>query len=314
MRMDSPQQFEEFKSRHWWYHDIEVFKDKWTGGIPQTVSIPATRGILKHVDLSEMRVLDIGAMEGFFSLLASRKGPKSIMSTDRWDFSEKISYLQSALNAKFEYVPGISLDKIPARLLQSWGELSDCTIFSGVLYHMFDPMGGLARVRGFLRPNGIVVIETAAVCSDEACLVYNDNFWLYDPGTYFVPTTGWLNVVLPFLGFRPIDCRYFEVGTYKDKSVCRIAVCCRAADIPIFSSPPPDYAKGDRSWYIRYAKFDFAEFMDFELVEKQSSSQIKYESPTQTSEEDLLRLDRFYGNPELKVDPTSTRLRLVDAV
>lgn len=40
----------------------------------------------------------------------------------------------------------------------------DVVVFAGVLYHMIDPLAGMAIARSFLREGGIAVLETSVFC------------------------------------------------------------------------------------------------------------------------------------------------------
>lgn len=162
----------EIEAQEFWYHDLELAEGIWTGA-PFHHSTPASREILKNVDVADAYFLDIGAMDGFFSILAARRGATRIIASDRLDLTRKISLVQRSLGVSFEYAPSIGLNKLGERLQRSWGRFADVVMFSGVLYHMFDPMAGLTRVRGFVRQGGIVIVETVAAITDEALLQFN---------------------------------------------------------------------------------------------------------------------------------------------
>lgn len=306
----------EIESYGFWYHELELADGVVTGGeFPH--SIPATRALLKGIDLECTHVLDIGAMEGFFSVLACRRGASAVIATDRFDFSDKVALVKRTLGVDFEYAPGLGLHQVGKFLERSWGRLPDVALFSGVLYHMFDPLAGLTRVRGLVRLNGLVIVETVAAVSDTASLLYNDTFWVYGPGTYFVPTTAALGSMMSFVGLAPIDCRYFVFRKHDDLPLCRIAVCCRAVDIPVLSDHAPEYAQGQNSWYPDYAKFDFGEFLDLTELDSGVRSAVGYRAetgfPTEVAPgENPLQSERFWGRPELQVDARSARLHLND--
>ena len=306
----------EIESYGSWYHELELANGVVTGGdFPH--SIPATRALLEKIDLECMHVLDIGAMEGFFSVLACRRGASAVIATDRFDFSDRVALVKRTLGVDFEYAPGLGLHQVGKLLERSWGRLPDVILFSGILYHMFDPLAGLTRVRGLVRLNGLVIVETVAAVSDTASLLYNDTLWMYGPGTYFVPTTAALGSMLSFVGLAPIDCRYFVFSKHDDLPLCRIAVCCRAVDIPVLSDHVPDYARGQYSWYQDYAKFDFCEFIDLAKLDSDVRSAVGYRAETGfptgiVDGKSPLQRENFWGRPDLLVDEKSARLHLSD--
>ena len=286
-----------------------------TGGdFPHSIS--ATRAILKQVDIEGAYVLDIGAMEGFFSILSCRRRAAAVMATDRYDYRDKVALVQRTLGVEFEYAPGLALNQVHARIQEVWGRLADVVILSGVLYHMFDPMGGLVRVRGLVRPNGLVIVETVAAVSDTSRLLWNDPLTIYGPGTYFVPTTAALGSMMPFVGLTPIDCRYFVFGSHEGLPLCRIAVCCRAVGIPALSDPLPLYALGQYAWYADYVKMDFGEFLDLQALGSQDCATVGYraESGFEAGDgsENPLRKENVFERSALEADPKSTRLGLND--
>lgn len=297
---------DEIKAQDFWYHNLELAPGVWTES-PYGHSPPATRGVLKNVDVSGMSILDIGAMEGLFSILPARRGAARIITTDRLDLSKKIDFVKRALDVKFDYQPNLALAKVRDVVLGKWGQLPDLTIYSGVLYHTFDPTGDVIRVRGLTRCGGIAIIETVAAISDEAALLYNNDFWIYSPGTYYIPTTGWLASMLPFAGLKPIDCRYFSFGERNGRTLCRIAVACRAVDIPAITKPLPKYATGDTSWYANDAVFDFGQYVDIGQLGG-ASSRIDYSA---TLDFQLSAIGLAAGG-ELVVDPNWNSLALTD--
>lgn len=293
-----------------WYHCIQLTKDVWANS-NFGHSTPATREVLRLCDIKGADVLDIGAMEGFFSILSWRRGAKRIIATDRWDNTDKISIVKHFTGAQFDYAPTTSTLDLRDKVLAKWENLADVVIFSGVLYHTLDPTGILIRVRDVAKKNGIVIVETLAIASDEAKLFYN-NGWIYNAGTYYIPTTGWLGFMLPFLGLSPVDCRYFKVESgKKDLPTIRIALVCRAVDIPAITPPLPNYATGSMAWYANDAKRDFGEYLKIPL--DTSESQVGYKSQTGLTKDasgNSISLSSFWKKKDFIVDHSHYKLGL----
>ena len=286
----------EIAAQHFWYHDIELADGAWTQG-PFKHSVPATRALLERVEIKGQRVLDIGAMEGFFSIIACRREAKSVLATDRLNLTPKIDLIRRSLNVHFDYALMPGLSGISDAIKGQWNEKPDLIIYSGV------------KLRSFMPENGLIIIETIATISDKPELALNADFKTYGPGNYYFPTTGWLGWILPFAGLSPIDCRYFTFNDNNGNKFCRIAICCMAISVPVLSSPPPDYVPPHKRWYLNDAKIDFGEYASISEFSSQSRSSINYKStPTFSG----LSSSELMANNNLLADPENSRLALFD--
>lgn len=118
--------------------------------------------IAPHVDLTDKRVLDIGAGNGYFAWRMLADGARAVIACDPtvvfWMQYKVIRHFAGEcanllLPLKFEDLP----------------EQADYEIaFSlGVLYHRKDPLAHLQRIRDQLLPGGIAVVETLIVPGEE---------------------------------------------------------------------------------------------------------------------------------------------------
>jgi len=123
-----------------WYHRIEVRPGIVTPGINdsalhlQSLDLPA--------DCSGLRVLDLGARDGFFSFEMERRGADVLaidyLPADRTGFSIAAALLQSGVTYRQANI--YHLD--PAEI-----GTFDIVLFLGLLYHLPDPVGALRIVR-----------------------------------------------------------------------------------------------------------------------------------------------------------------------
>ena len=58
-------------------------------------------------------------------------------------------------------------------LRQSGEAPFDVVVFSGVMYHMLDPLGGLAHAHSLVRDGGLLILETSAIIDHEAIFAAN---------------------------------------------------------------------------------------------------------------------------------------------
>jgi hypothetical protein len=154
--------------------------------------------------------------------------------------------VQHAYGVNFDYQHSCQIDELPRRLRPRGEGPFDVVIFAGVLYHMIDPLGGLALARSFLRQNGLLLLETSAVVSSQPVLYLNAEGRFFPGSNYFQVTLGTLDYLLRALRLRVIDCHYTKgarlpaggrwlnrFGLRFGKRLCRVSVVCRAVDEPL---------------------------------------------------------------------------------
>ena len=210
-----------------WYYQIEVEKGVFTPGF-KFGNFALTRRLLRNIDTEGVEFLDIGTQEAVIPILLKKSGASKVVAYDRFNKSDQINFLKDRYNVDFDYIHGIQLDALPKTLDETHGRFFDVVVFSGVLYHMINPMGLLALVRGLCKSNGLFVIETAVMNRLDQCLLFNGNGKLYGKksSNYFVPTTGWLEYTLRMLGLEPLEAVYMDKAS-KTK-VIRLAILCRS--------------------------------------------------------------------------------------
>lgn len=213
-----------------WYHSIELYPGFFTPGHAFT-NIVATRAILSRCEIERMACLDIGTMDGLIAAILSRRKAGYVLACDRYDRHVQIDLVRRALGLNFQYLPNATLADVRARSPKLHGEPFDLVVFSGVLYHMYDPMNGLAIVRSLVREGGIVVIETTAAVSDLHVGYFN----AYgrnqkDPHDYWTVSVTLLDYLLRYFRLKPLDCAFFENGspTEDGSPGVRVAIPCLA--------------------------------------------------------------------------------------
>lgn len=107
-------------------------------------------------------VLDIGAWDGFFSFEAEKRGASRVLATDYfcwsgpgWGTKDGFDFVHRQIGSKVESLDVDVFDLDPKAL----GTFVT-VLFLGVLYHLTDRFGGLAKVAAMTRDHGVV--ETAS--------------------------------------------------------------------------------------------------------------------------------------------------------
>lgn len=220
-----------------WYYSIETAPGQFTQGHDHP-NLAITRKLLRNIQLDGMDCLDVGTQEAVVPILLKKAGARSVTAYDRFDFTDKIRRIQGIYGAEFNYINGIQLRDLPARLDAAGSRFFDLVVFSGVLYHLIDPLGLLALVRGFVKLGGLLVIETIVKRGDQETLIFNASAGSGGKGSnYFIPTSAWVEYVLRLLALRPLHGLY--LGDGEGKGLARLALLCRSEAAPCPLKPDP---------------------------------------------------------------------------
>jgi tRNA (mo5U34)-methyltransferase len=148
----------EFEARGWW-HSFKLPDGRHVEGVCSVEGLQ--RRLAVHPipdDLSGMRVLDIGAWDGWFSFEMERRGA-DVMAVDVWD-NPRFHQMKAALNSRVEYRQLDVFDLTPARVGQF-----DIVLFMGVLYHLKHPLLALERICAITR--GMAVVDSFVLPGDD---------------------------------------------------------------------------------------------------------------------------------------------------
>jgi len=243
-----------------WYHSIELLPGIFTKGADHK-NVHLTRQLLKGCEIKNMNCLDIGAMDCLMTILLLRRGAKKVTAYDRLKASERrVNFLRKTLNLDFDYIVGMKLSDLREITKNLGFHPFDVVIFSGIIYHMFDPMAGLALARGMVRNGGLLMIETAAVMNNSMAMYLNAEGRFHKEHTsYWLISIECLDYLLRFFRLSAMDCIYFKTTFEKQTSLqlCRIGIVCRAVDEALSSH-------GD-SWIDGHPRIlDYKEFLNWE--------------------------------------------------
>jgi SAM-dependent methyltransferase len=274
-----------------WFHAIELAPDLYSRK-PRREPVALTRELLRRTDVESggvdgggARCLDVGLQEGLVTLLMERRGASEVLGYDLLLRSDRLELVQKALDARFGLIGGMSLAELPRAMAEAGHGPFDVAVFSGVLYHMFDPLTGLAVVRGLVRDGGICLVETATVLDDSARMFFNTHGVFTAggrrsggkrprpegmmPGSatcFWYLTPRCLDYLLRMLRFEPVDLVYFDTAEAIEGKPpeARVAVACRAITEPL--------AEPDDEWLAASQRHrgQFSEFLDWERVRSEA--------------------------------------------
>ena len=296
----------------WWYYTVELAPGLFSKGQADEMPLLA-RMALREIDIKGALCLDMGTMEGLMPVLMVKGGAVGVMAIDALDHCvEKMTALKSAHGVNFEYASVGTMYDLDKKMAdppgQQYGfDLINC---SGLLYHVWNPMGLLAGVRPLLRRNGLMIVSTNVILEEEPVMAFNvagrmqaetNTFWYFSPSC--------LDYVLRYLRLEPIKVLYlrhdamgthnrFRNGTHGGD----ISIICRATDHS--AADPWMAASAQQSWEYQW-------LVDWARADAQPLSSIR--APRCTESVDVAA-EVFSGRAiPPRIEPTDThRLRLED--
>lgn len=185
-----------------WYHTIDL------GGVV-TAGSGGNLVLLRRLGLPPrldgLRVLDVGASDGFFSFEAERRGARRVLATDsfRWDRGPGRRGFDLARRALASRVEDKHVDVL--ELSPETVGVFDLVLFLGVLYHMRDPLLALEHVASVT--GGQLILETHVDmlhCRRPACAFYPEDELGHNPTNWFGPNPAAVVAMLKSVGFRRV--------------------------------------------------------------------------------------------------------------
>jgi 2-polyprenyl-3-methyl-5-hydroxy-6-metoxy-1,4-benzoquinol methylase len=188
---------------------LSVFIDK-LGAIP--------------LSLAGRRVLDVGCWTGGTSLLLAAMGAEVLAIEEASIYVGALEYLTRSFGIRNLTPRALSLYSLSAPEYQ---DAFDVILFSGVIYHLSDPVLGLRLVYNALKDGGVCLVETAANSSGASICTYEGPHVVTRGSqgatsrggwNWFVPSRAALVRMMEDVGFtevkaiRRIGGRVFAVG------------------------------------------------------------------------------------------------------
>lgn len=181
-----------------WFHSIDFGDGHWTNGHkpPAQMEWELTQWQFP-ADLTGKTVLDIGCADGAWSIAALRRGAKSVLSIDeqmtggmRWMLEHKPFLLEYR-----------KIDLFSNEFMQL--PIFDVVIFTGVLYHVQDPLEALKRLRSRMREMAIMetLIDESLGVGKPMMIYYENDEIGGDPTNWWGPNTPCLEAMLRTAGF-----------------------------------------------------------------------------------------------------------------
>jgi SAM-dependent methyltransferase len=193
-------------------------------------------------------------MNGILPVLMAKKGASVVTQESMPEYYGTVNLVKEAYNVDFEYLYDTSIYDLKL----SRNDKFDVVLFCGIFYHLINPIIELAIARSFLKPGGLMLIETKANSVEKSS---STNFFPVI-GCVHSPSLIFLEQLCRIFCMEPIDCAY--IG---DPSNCRVAFVCRATTSPSLNLN----LNADRNmWHMITGKLEFAKINGVPIVNEKS--------------------------------------------
>jgi len=196
----------EVEKEPYWFHRIELANGLVTPGWsdPKKEKLPYY-GLPD--DMHDMRVLDIGCAEGFFSFEAEKRGAAEVIAIDSFpDSVRRFNICRNAFNSNATAFLTNVYDLSP----RTFGTF-DLVMFFGVLYHLRHPLLALEKIASVC--TGTILLQTANyedVALDDLSVARFHPFGIqsgppdnpiFDPTVFWLPNAACVRDMLRHVGF-----------------------------------------------------------------------------------------------------------------
>ena len=195
-----------------WFHRIDV--DGYvTPGCPYEAHWEFVAAFLRQYGtVKDSTVLEPGCADGLWTCWLTKLGARHIDATDFLN-RRQFRMISQVFGLPATYYPGILSTQLPATLRVRY----DVVCSLGVLYHVHDPLATLVMYQRFLKQNGRLILETAAIDAVAPYLHFTGAGEIYGRGNQFIPTVGFLRVALAELGITLQHQSFRREGGLADK-------------------------------------------------------------------------------------------------
>lgn len=196
-----------------WWHSIPLPDNRVTkGGKSQEVMRHEAAHFFDVLDLAGKSFLDIGAWNGGFTLEAFRRGASRIAALDRYHLPEleehfnvlkSINYIVQQWSIKAElYACNLDNPRVDLSVLGQF----DVVLFSGVFYHLLNPLSALREVA--MLAKDVLIIETLIDSTNDnrpGMIFYPRNEVNNDTSNWWGPNIPFMIEYLQVLGYSRVD-------------------------------------------------------------------------------------------------------------
>src|SRR5262249_29474619 len=151
------------------------------------------------------KVLDVGCWDGLWSFEAERRGADEVYATDALSQRPLADHptlilARAYLGSRVKYFPRLRVEEVVGLGVFDF----DVVIFTGIYYHLKNPLAAFSRLRRVMKEGAILVVEGEVIDSPDCfARFYYREHYAGDPSNWWVPT-------FPCL-LQWIECSFFDV-------------------------------------------------------------------------------------------------------
>jgi tRNA (mo5U34)-methyltransferase len=209
MSIDQTNAFADLKDvvqKYLWFHSIDLGNGVITPGV-ESVDVVKRKAaaLFDGVDIRNKTFLDVGACNGGLCVEAARRGAKRIVGLDqRW--RETFDLVSKVLKLNFE---AVDIDLNTPQLDLSFMGSFDIVLFSGVFYHLVDPIAATREVSSLARELLILESHIEVIEGDRrpGMIFYPSNELSGVSSNWWGPNVECIVALLRHFGFERIELR-----------------------------------------------------------------------------------------------------------
>src|SRR5699024_92165 len=158
--------------------------------------------VSQHLDLTNKNILDVGCGNSYYGYRMLGKGAKSVIGVDpNWLFLYQYLSVRKYLPEALIWQLSMTLEEMPEEL-----EFFDMTFSMGVFYHRRSPIDHLYQLKGTLKPDGELVLETIVIEGDKDTVLMPEDRYAQMRNVWYLPSVDALKLWLERVGFVDVRC------------------------------------------------------------------------------------------------------------
>jgi tRNA (mo5U34)-methyltransferase len=207
------QKIDEYDKNVKWFHSLDLGNGLFTSGFATQEALEKRlRSLQIPEDLTGMTFLDIGSWDGYYAFEAEARGASRVMATDYfcwvgagWGRKDGFLLAREILGSKVED-KNIEVQDLSPATVGIW----DIVLFSGIFYHMRDPIQAMQAAASVASKCMIVETHIDHYDMSQPMMRYvprDPNLAGNETSNYWRPNPAMILVLLKELGFSRVEHR-----------------------------------------------------------------------------------------------------------